>query len=491
MKMNVALLTLFATVGFGCAPKPTPRSPHRTTHTLPTTEATSPELEAAPAPAPEATTTPPTAGDQAEPETPPNTDTSSGTHAPSTAHEPSDIEEPSGIEEPRSALCADHKNLPCDPVAWLSCYEPAQIEEKICSRCAELPGCDTEEKRIYSSWRARAPFEGFACEEYGWAISAIELVHGKTPSDPTWRAHARGVAWAKERREEQELVGIAARHVDLLKKQRSACQRERGASNKDRSIARGWFDALATRGRLPAGSISLRDGRRIQKAAFVKQSRELISSFAAHGEPLVIDRRTPISRIDEDDDWLSDSELPPYAYILSVRPSAAGYMSCVARHPEDCEGFETFYLFVNASGEIIAQSMIEVACPYVYVKDASGGRHKVGEILRELRGSSQRATQALRLPEVSRGQDVLEIELSEEKAETTYLDAVWLEGGGHTLRPRACDDSADAPTYCDEDSEDMILSEGETLRLEFDLPAGAHEHRWELVATGYYIPTAQ
>ena len=75
--------------------------------------------------------------------------------------------------------------------------------------------------------------------------------------------------------------------------------------------------------------------------------------------------------------------------------------------------------------------------------------------------------------------------ISEEKPETTYLDAIWLEQDGSRFLPTECQ-SKEAPTYCALDGERYILHEGETLLLHFRVPQT--QVATTLWGHGFYIP---
>ncbi|MEC7523567.1 MAG: hypothetical protein VYE22_27040 [Myxococcota bacterium] len=120
------------------------------------------------------------------------------------------------------------------------------------------------------------------------------------------------------------------------------------------------------------------------------------------------------------------------------------------------------------------------ACPYVdVVRD--GRPERVGEILRNVRFEPQ--TQTLAIGEIG---ERTTVRLSEEKPETTYLDAVWVEVDGVRIAPAACE-TVDAPAYCVADGRYFELTEGETLDLQLERPdaPAAEAH---LVALGYYRP---
>jgi hypothetical protein len=120
------------------------------------------------------------------------------------------------------------------------------------------------------------------------------------------------------------------------------------------------------------------------------------------------------------------------------------------------------------------------ACPFVYVVDAAGTTF-VGEILRHMRGRDAYGLQSLSLP--PRDGAVLRLRLSEEKPEVTFLDEIYLEVGGERIAPRAC--GRESASYCESDTHMHVLEQGQTLELEFELPAGSGEPK--LFARGYYL----
>ncbi|WP_437780164.1 hypothetical protein [Sorangium sp. So ce1097] len=120
------------------------------------------------------------------------------------------------------------------------------------------------------------------------------------------------------------------------------------------------------------------------------------------------------------------------------------------------------------------------ACPYVDVLDA-GRPRRIGEILRDVRGARAATVQSLELGD--HGAGPIAIRISEEKAEVTFLDEVFVEAGGARIHPRGCDVTP-SPAHCAADGRPHVLRQGDTLDLVFD--AGG---RVVLFARGYYVPT--
>ncbi|WP_437634856.1 hypothetical protein [Sorangium sp. So ce854] len=120
------------------------------------------------------------------------------------------------------------------------------------------------------------------------------------------------------------------------------------------------------------------------------------------------------------------------------------------------------------------------ACPYVDVLDA-GKPRRIGEILRDVRGARAATVQSLDVGD--HGAGPITIRISEEKAEVTFLDEVFVEAGGARIHPRGCDITP-SPAYCAPDGHPHVLRQGDSLDLVFD--AGGHA---VLFARGYYVPT--
>lgn len=118
------------------------------------------------------------------------------------------------------------------------------------------------------------------------------------------------------------------------------------------------------------------------------------------------------------------------------------------------------------------------ACPFVYVVGADGA-HRVGEVLRNLRGAGAYALQSLELPE-----GATTIRISEEKSEVTFLDEIYVEIGGVRVEPRACSAAA-PPAYCAADGEPYVMRQGDVLDLDVDATVDGPT---AVFARGYYVP---
>ncbi len=133
----------------------------------------------------------------------------------------------------------------------------------------------------------------------------------------------------------------------------------------------------------------------------------------------------------------------------------------------------------DPAGDSVACEQL-AACPFVDVID-DAGTTRIGEILRNIRGQHNYTSDALHLPAATQGAVVLRI--SEEKDEVTYLDSVVLLVDGVELPAKQCDHAA-PPASCAADRSFFVLRRGDTLELEFDVPASATEVLVQ--ARGYY-----
>jgi len=134
---------------------------------------------------------------------------------------------------------------------------------------------------------------------------------------------------------------------------------------------------------------------------------------------------------------------------------------------------------------------MNAACPYVVV-----GGHDIGEILRNLDNPEKEAEQTLQLPladlnDAKNQTGALSIMLEERKAETTFLDAIWLEVDGQKILPTMCITSP-MPSWCVADGTRHRIEQNESLKVIFSI---SNEHLTKtsqkggitLHATGYYI----
>jgi hypothetical protein len=121
-----------------------------------------------------------------------------------------------------------------------------------------------------------------------------------------------------------------------------------------------------------------------------------------------------------------------------------------------------------------------ISCPWLYVWDGTGFVRRT-EIIADLFGPDLEATQRTDVGSVIVQNGVAVVRISEEKQETSYLDAIWLEIVGTTALP-------DVPALAAVDGERVTLGTGQYLDVTFrtDLPDG--QYPAAVAATGYYVP---
>ena len=145
-------------------------------------------------------------------------------------------------------------------------------------------------------------------------------------------------------------------------------------------------------------------------------------------------------------------------------------------------GASTDYQFVTLEAGETTSLTIPItdgngwACPWLYVADGDGFERRF-EILRNVRGADHEQTEITPLGVAQDG--VLTIRIAEEKAEITYLDALYLEVDGVAIY-------AENPQLAADDGGYVILHQGEFVDLRFLVPdnVGAVS----IVANGYYAP---
>lgn len=129
---------------------------------------------------------------------------------------------------------------------------------------------------------------------------------------------------------------------------------------------------------------------------------------------------------------------------------------------------------------------LNAACPYVYTETTGDNLSYQGEILRNLRRPELETWQSLEVEVRSRSE--LTVVLTEEKPETTYLDAIALELDGERRLPLQCESEA-PPAYCDDDGHYFVLPQGQRLELTFEGPGDAEALLPAILhADGHYIP---
>jgi hypothetical protein len=126
------------------------------------------------------------------------------------------------------------------------------------------------------------------------------------------------------------------------------------------------------------------------------------------------------------------------------------------------------------------------ACPWVYVFNGTTFERR-SEILRNLKSKSLETTQRhpLGLTPVQDG--VIRLQIREEKPETTYLDALYLEVDGIPVRPNAGSSQVKLLSYTD--GHYLTLQQGDIYELIFNVSAIAGDSASVepvTVSTGYY-----
>jgi hypothetical protein len=126
------------------------------------------------------------------------------------------------------------------------------------------------------------------------------------------------------------------------------------------------------------------------------------------------------------------------------------------------------------------------ACPWVYAFNGTSFERR-SEILRNLKSKSLETTQRDSLGPVPAQAGVIRLQVREEKPETTYLDALYLEVGGIPVRPEA--GSPQAGLLSEADGRYLILRRGDVYELRFDVSALAASRaavEVVVVSAGYY-----
>lgn len=162
----------------------------------------------------------------------------------------------------------------------------------------------------------------------------------------------------------------------------------------------------------------------------------------------------------------------------------------------DEEGFSyTITLAIDASDKVLAAENFGAACPFVYEQLADGSQHFHGEVLRNLRYSDVEQWQPLALTAPAGRSERIVLRIVEEKAETTYLDALALEVGDEQILPDACLDPGHVQAtalhaVCANDGYKVQLRRGQFIEVQFTVPASLALARHRLWANGYYLPDA-
>lgn len=118
------------------------------------------------------------------------------------------------------------------------------------------------------------------------------------------------------------------------------------------------------------------------------------------------------------------------------------------------------------------------ACPWLYVFNGTEYERRT-EILRDIRDQQQTEITPLGAVPVVNG--AIRLRISEEKAETTHLDQLYLLVNGERI-------SAGDPALDEQDNQVVVLNQGDTRDIRFALPEHLQDTATvSVVAAGYYI----
>jgi hypothetical protein len=325
------------------------------------------------------------------------------------------------------------------------------------------------------------------CEANDYLRNCIYAHHGYTFKKAKWKDVFGKKSWYKARADfkESELSKVASQNIRDLKGIAATCRGDEVApipatftaskvSKADLALVVGWFTQKA------AGAPPI--PRKLEADGNPATENE-IKGWLDEKHLFTLESWTPINYMDGKSTGLRQ---------IMVE-TGAPEVDC--KEDEDCEGFEWITFEIDEKNQIVGLSVGAAACPLVYVEGEGGALTYEGEILRNLARAGREATQTLRLEaagacgaEGGAAREV-RVQLVEAKDELTMLDDVVLVVDGVALAPRACaDGGAAAAAYCGDDARYHTLVRGQTLALEFDIPAGATCERPILQADGYYVP---
>jgi hypothetical protein len=348
---------------------------------------------------------------------------------------------------PRETYACEH------PALWLARVPLAQMEASYCEQCAARCGGGQVAWDMLRDDRATR----YACRELEYASLAIGAALGERIEDPEWRDYfeaqpwyrARTPRWTEAARANQRLLQAAAR---------SCWARTPRVPRAIRRRVVRWFERLHD-GHPEVPRRVFADGEQATRAEILERLRNPdLFRFTA---------RTSITRMG------ADAPGGPGTFMIATgRPG----VDCVGGG-EECEGYEWVELTFDRAGRLTALHVAAAACPHLYVV-TEGQTQLVSEILRNQNRASLAGADAVALGPNQSGavcaSGALEIELREEKLETTYLREVVLEVDGQRF----------APT---EPVGPRVLRFGDRLRVRFEgLPAVFGDVR--VVAVGYYVP---
>jgi hypothetical protein len=128
------------------------------------------------------------------------------------------------------------------------------------------------------------------------------------------------------------------------------------------------------------------------------------------------------------------------------------------------------------------------ACPWLYAYDGRSFERRT-EILRNTRGKHSEQTEVSRIGPVEVIDGAVTLRVAEEKAEVTFIDALYIVVDGMAVRAEA--DPRVAAKVAEKDQDYWIISSGESCTFRFRLPdslAGRKQATVTIVVSGYYEP---
>jgi hypothetical protein len=248
----------------------------------------------------------------------------------------------------------------------------------------------------------------------------------------------------------------------------------------DVALVRAWF-AGKRAGKPELPDRLFVDGQPVTAERFLKTIDQ--------GDLFALEKRTPLRHVA--DSLAGDALAGEKTRTISVDTGAPS-PTCHG-DDEECEGHEWLEMTFDDRGRLRALNAAAAACPFVYAAGSIQPLALEGEVLRNVNRPSRETTQALRLHSIARCETTIRVRIAEEKAETSFLDAVHIEIDGVAVLPTNCRDEpgAEAPAYCRDDGVRHVIAQGDALDLVFAPPPGTGCGRVVLRANGYCLPSAR
>ena len=157
----------------------------------------------------------------------------------------------------------------------------------------------------------------------------------------------------------------------------------------------------------------------------------------------------------------------------------------VAQYGGNCQTGNYFHF--DLQGNLLYESPYfgGILCPFVYIKQ-NNVYIKQGEIIKNQNSKELDKYDYLEIPFEMIENNILEIKISEEKDEISYLDHIYLQVGNKIIQPECKTEILQKIQL--NDSEYYQLQKGEYFELKFNLPANIDKStKIQLVAKGYYV----